>query len=99
MKDLELERSLRVMKIGMRPDAVRRRALLIARERALSEIDVARLLKATRYMKSKSLTWRSRGGLQLVDWGARRGISLDWLLCGDIRSFALMTRYPERYTQ
>ena len=56
-------------------------------------------LTAIKYMKSKSRAWRARGGLHLIDFARKHGISLDWLFLGDIRSLALMTRYPGRFAQ
>jgi hypothetical protein len=79
---------------GSRPNAVRRRVLLIAAEKSLPEVDLARALRAVKYMRSRSAAWRARGGFHLIDFAGKHGISLDWLFFGDIRSLALMTSCP-----
>ncbi len=96
---VDLKSYRRTIKAGSRPNAIRGRVLIVARDKGLPDVDIERALKATEHMKSNSRAWRARGGFHLSDFAGKHGISLDWLFWGDIRGLALMTRSPGRFAR
>ena len=70
-----------LMNAAYKPRRIRDRISLVASERNLPRKDVARALKAS-----------SRRGDYLIDFALAHGISLDWLILGDIRGLLAMKR-------
>ena len=68
---------------AMAPEAIKARVLLIAADRELPNFDVERAVKAA-----------ARRGDYLVDFALTHGISVDWLIYGDIRGLKSMKHQP-----